>query len=146
MIIYVSLNSSPTAASASGISGADESSRCAPMVWRPSWPVRLRLLHHIGASPEHAAPPRTGTWGWSERSSAVVPHPPTPGGGWRRAGRCSQLLSDAKHPQHPRNGFWLGVSWAKSVEFSKVKYKFWIDIHHTWPYTTRVRNSCPGAA
>jgi hypothetical protein len=40
---------------------------------------------------------------------------------WRRTGRCSQLLSDAKHPQHPRNGFWLGVSWAKSVEFSKVK-------------------------
>jgi hypothetical protein len=32
-----------------------------------------------------------------------------------------QLLSDAKHPQHPQNGFWLGVSWAKSVEFSKTK-------------------------
>jgi hypothetical protein len=80
------------------------------MVWRPTRPLRPPPLHHIGASPVHAVPPRTGTWEWSGRSArGRPPHPPTPpGGGWRRAGRCSQLLSDAKHPQHPRNGFWLG--------------------------------------
>jgi hypothetical protein len=65
-----------------------------------------RHLEVVGAKPPRGRPPSAH-----------------PRGGWRRAGRCSQLLSDAKHSQHPRNGFWLGVSWAKSVEFSKVKQK-----------------------
>jgi hypothetical protein len=34
---------------------------------------------------------------------------------------AAPYYSDARHPQHPQNGFWLGVGWAKSVEFSEVK-------------------------
>ena len=124
MIIYVFLTSYPTAASASGIPGADESGLRAPIVLRPFWPVRLRLSHHIGASPVQAAGSTGGTREWSGRSPRGRPPSAHPRGGWWRAGRCSELLSDAKHPQHPRNGFWLGVSWAKSVEFSKTKTYF----------------------
>jgi hypothetical protein len=97
-------SSSGTACSAPGIPSADVSGLRAPMVWRPSWPVRLRPSHHIGASAEQAAPPRTGTWKWSERSPRGRPPSAHPRGGWRRAGRCSQLLSDAKTPQHPKEG------------------------------------------
>jgi hypothetical protein len=78
------------------------------MVLRAPQPFRAPPSHHIDArpcrQPDHKAAPQSGRG----EAPAVVPHPPTPGGGWRRAGRCSQLLSDAKHPQHPRNGFWLG--------------------------------------
>jgi hypothetical protein len=64
LIIYVFLTSSPTAASASGIPGADESGGCPPTLWRPSWPVRLRLLHHIGASVVQAPDPRAAPPRW----------------------------------------------------------------------------------
>jgi hypothetical protein len=73
----------------------------APMVWRPSQPIgpglRCTTLARRPTTRCHHGPAPGG--GRSE-APAVVPHPPTPGpggrGGWRRAGRCSQLLSDAK--------------------------------------------------
>jgi hypothetical protein len=62
---------------------------------RPLCPTQIvyRHLKVVGAKPPRSSPIR-----------------PPPGGLEAGCGRCSQLLSDAKHPQHPRNGFWLGRS------------------------------------
>jgi hypothetical protein len=66
---------------------------------------------------------KCGPGGGRSEAPAVVPHPPTPGGvgGGLGGARSSLAMPNTQHPQHPRNGFWLGVGWAKSVEFSKVK-------------------------
>ena len=138
--------SSPTADVRNFLAGADESGVRPPMVWRPVWGLAVRPLHHIGASAVRRRHHGSGTSKWSGRSPRGRPPSAHPRGGWRRAGRCSQLLSDAKHPQHPRNGFWLGVSWAKSVEFSEVKiiwgcYTSYLGIH-----CAVVPSSCTGAA
>jgi hypothetical protein len=104
MIIYASLTSSPTACASPGFPGADESAARPRVVWRPARPLRPPPLRHIGASPVQVAPPRTGTWKWPGRSPrGRPPHPPTPGGGWGRAGRCLQLLGDAQATK-PTNG------------------------------------------
>jgi hypothetical protein len=139
----VFLISSPTAGVRRVLAGADESAARPQMVNRPAWGLAVRPLHHIGASPVHAAGPRAGTRKWSGRSPRGRPPSAHPRGGWRRAGRCSQLLSDAKHPQHPQNGFWLGRNPLKKMSVGvahKIPGSLYIILGHT------LRSKCPGGA
>ena len=84
-----------------------------------------------------------GTREWSGRSPRGRPPSAHPRGGWGRAGRCSQLLSDAKHPQHPQNGFWLGRNPLKKMSVGvahKIPGSLYIILGHT------LRSKCPGGA